>query len=95
MPRIQFVKNIPPITVESGANLMRELQAAGLPVASSCNGDGICGKCRMRVISGKENLSPQQDVELTVRDRLKIPPDQRISCQARVIGDIVIDASYW
>jgi len=95
MPSIRFAKSIPPISVETGANLMASLLAAGLPVASSCHGDGICGKCRVRVLEGAKNLSPEEAPEKLLRERLKIPSDQRVSCQARVLGDVTVDASYW
>lgn len=95
MPVIRFVKNYPEITVESGALLMPVLLAAGLPVASSCHGDGVCAKCRVVVIAGSENLSRVEGVEQMLRDRLKIPKDVRISCQTKVLGDVTIDTSYW
>lgn len=74
---------------------MDSLLAAGLPVASSCHGDGICAKCRIIIIEGFENLSPVNNLETLLRDRLKIQKQYRISCQTQVLGDIKIDASYW
>ncbi len=95
MPTIRFVKPYPEIQVSSGAQLMQELLKAGLPVASSCHGDGICGKCRIVVIEGSENLSQINALENLVRERLKVPREYRISCQTLVLGDITIDTSYW
>lgn len=95
MPKIKFAKPIPEFEVEPGALLMPSLLAAGLPVASSCNGDGVCAKCRIQVLEGHENLSPPNEIENGLRDRLKIPRTIRISCQTQVLGDIRIDASYW
>jgi ferredoxin, 2Fe-2S len=95
MPVIRFVKNIAPLEVESGAVLMDALLAAGLPVASSCHGDGVCAKCRVVVLEGAENLSGVGPVEQMLRDRLKIPKGVRISCQTKVVGDVLIDTSYW
>jgi 2Fe-2S ferredoxin len=95
MPVISFLKDRPPITVESGSGLMKALLAAGLPVASSCQGDGICAKCRIQIVEGAENLSPPNPREQILRDRLRIPREYRISCQTTVLGDIKIDASYW
>lgn len=95
MPAIRFVKKYPELQVESGSILMEELLKAGLPVASSCHGDGICGKCRIQIVSGAENLTRINPIETIVRDRLKIPQEYRVSCQTRVMGDILIDASYW
>ena len=74
---------------------MKALLAAGLPVASSCQGDGICAKCRIQIVEGAENLSPVNPREQILRDRLRIPREYRISCQTLVLGDIKIDASYW
>jgi 2Fe-2S ferredoxin len=95
MPVIRFTKNRPEITVESGAQLMKSLLEAGLPVASSCHGDGICGKCRIIIVEGAENLSKINPLEQMLRDRLRVPREYRISCQTLVLGDITIDASYW
>lgn len=95
MPLIRFVKAYPEIQVERGALLMPSLLQAGLPVASSCNGDGVCAKCRVNVVEGSENLSSPNIIEQGLRDRLKIPKEQRISCQTQVLGDIRIDTSYW
>lgn len=95
MPTIRFVKNLPEIQVEVGAPLMATLLAAGLPVASSCHGDGVCAKCRVQVVSGMENLSAIEPLERILKDRLKISTNQRISCQTRIHGDILIDTSYW
>ena len=95
MPVVRFVKNYPEITVEAGAPLMKTLLSAGIPVASSCHGDGVCAKCRIEIVAGAENLSRYSSVEQMLRDRLKIPKNQRISCQTLINGDILIDASYW
>jgi 2Fe-2S ferredoxin len=95
MPQIRFVKNLPPITVESGEILMQALLRAGLPVASSCHGDGICARCKILIVEGAENLSQINPAEQILRDRLRIAREVRISCQTRVLGDITVDASYW
>lgn len=95
MPVIRFVKNIPEIQVEAGAILMDALLAAGLPVASSCHGDGVCAKCRVEVLAGAENLSQIEPLEQTLIDRNRLPKTKRISCQARVLGDVTIDTAYW
>ncbi|NJL24074.1 MAG: (2Fe-2S)-binding protein [Calothrix sp. SM1_5_4] len=96
MPTIRFVKNLAEIHVEEGATLMTALLKAGLPVASSCHGDGVCAKCRIVILSGSENLSKVESGRTEFcRDRLRIPREVRISCQTRVLGDIVVDAGYW
>jgi 2Fe-2S ferredoxin len=95
MPTIHFRKNLPNLQVEVGANLMQSLLAAGLPVASSCNGDGVCSKCRITILQGHENISPIGALEQTLRDRNRIPREQRIACQSQVLGNITVDTNYW
>ncbi len=65
MPLISLSKKIAPsLKVAKGSNLMKSLLEAGLPVASSCDGDGVCAKCRIQIVEGAENLSSENDVEV-------------------------------
>lgn len=74
---------------------MSSLLDAGLPVASSCGGEGVCGKCKIRVVTGAQNLLPPNEVELYLREMHDIPLDSRVSCQTEVVDDIEVDAGYW
>jgi len=95
MPTIRFKKNKPPIEVPVGAVLMRSLLDAGLPVASSCNADGVCAKCGIRIVEGMENLSEPNATELFLKEKNGIRDGFRISCQTQVLGDVTVDAGYW
>lgn len=95
-PWIRFAKqNRPDFQVEKNANLMRSLHNLDIPVASSCRGEGICGNCRLFVVSGQENLTAPTENEKFLREKYPIKSNQRISCQAEVLGDVTVDASYW
>lgn len=74
---------------------MTALLDAGLPVASSCDGDGVCAKCKIMIVEGKENLTPENETERFLRETNNVPNDVRISCQTRILGDITVDATYW
>lgn len=95
MPTIRFLKKKPEVTVEAGANLMQALLDHQVPVASSCGGEGVCTKCLIKVIEGKENLSPPNETENDLREIHDFPKNERISCQTQVLGDITIDTTYW
>lgn len=96
MPVISFKKkNRSPIKVIPGANLMKSLLEAEIPVASSCNGDGVCGKCRLQVTEGHEYLSAPNETEIFLKEKYQLRADQRISCQTFVLDDVEIDAGYW
>jgi 2Fe-2S ferredoxin len=94
MAKISFKKR-DPIEVLEGTTLMRALLDADLPVASSCDGDGVCAKCKIRILNGAENLSRPNDTEEFLKESHDLPKDVRISCQTHVLGDITVDASYW
>lgn len=95
-PWIRFAKkNREDFQVDKNANLMRTLHDRDIAVASSCRGEGICGNCRLFIVEGQENLSPATESEKFLREKYPIKPNQRISCQVEVLGDVVIDASYW
>jgi 2Fe-2S ferredoxin len=96
MPVISFAKkHRPSIQVIPGANLMKALLEAEVPVASSCNGDGVCGKCRLQIVSGAQNLSKPNETEIFLAEKYQLKTHQRISCQTFVLDDVEIDAGYW
>lgn len=96
MPKISIAKNPgKSIEVERGTNLMKALLAAGVPVASSCRGDGACAKCRLRIVSGSQNLTKPHELEEFLIERYKLKSSERISCQCEVLGDVCVDATYW
>lgn len=72
---------------------MQVLLAAGIPVASSCHGDGVCAKCRLQITSGK--VSSPNETEKFLSERFQLKPETRISCQIQVLSDLTIDATYW
>jgi 2Fe-2S ferredoxin len=95
MPMIHFKKGRRSLEVPVGSNLMQALLREGIPVASSCRGDGVCAKCRIEILEGSQNLSRVSEQEARIKQRLDIPASERLSCQTEVLGDITIDATYW
>ncbi len=96
MPKKEITVTVPQknlnFEVRNGSNLMQALLKAGLPVASSCLGDGICGKCRV-AIKGKVNLA--NDLELQTLTKNNCDPDQRLACQVIVVDPIEVKTTYW
>lgn len=80
----------------SGASLMDVLLASGLPVASSCRGDGVCTKCRLTVRPLEPNsVNQPSEFEKGLLKKIGAGPDERISCQTNVRGLVEVDADYW
>ena len=92
MPKVIVPQKNMSLEVEVGSNLMNALLAAGLPVASSCHGDGVCSMCRVRV-SGA--LPAPVTHELDSLHRNKCEPDERLSCQVVVNSDLTVRTKYW
>jgi uncharacterized 2Fe-2S/4Fe-4S cluster protein (DUF4445 family) len=83
------------LRVEAGTRLLDAARRAGLPVASACGADGLCGRCGMRVLTGALHLSPEELGEAVAKRRNRIAPELRLACRAGVSGDVEVTAPYW
>ena len=83
------------IPIKDGGNLMQTLKSSGLPVASSCGGDGVCGKCRIKIERGMEKLNKETPLEARLKEKNNFITEERVSCLTRVFGDIEIKVDYW
>ena len=70
-------KSIPPDRDRTLLDLARD---SGIPLAATCGGKGICGKCRVVVTSSDGPLPPPSDREREVLGRL-IPKGYRLACE--------------
>ena len=68
---------------------------ADVPIANSCGSVGVCGRCCVRVVAGAENLSAPTMIELRVSAQRGFAADERLACQAVVMGDVEVTTSYW
>jgi ferredoxin len=68
---------------------------AGAPLGNSCGGVGVCGRCRVRLLAGAENLSALTVIETRVASRLGFDSEERLACQAVVMGDVEVTTGYW
>lgn len=70
--------------VAAGSTLLEACEANGVPMESACGGFACCNSCRVQVLDEGAGLSPLLDEE----DPFLDAPDQRLGCQARVIGPV-------
>jgi uncharacterized 2Fe-2S/4Fe-4S cluster protein (DUF4445 family) len=88
-------------TFEVGTPLLDAARSLGVYVESVCGGRGICGRCQISVSEGtfaKENLTSAADhlegateAETRYATLRNLPDDRRLSCQAKILGDLVVD----
>ena len=84
-----------------GSTVLDAARAAGVDIDSVCGGRGLCGRCQVvpgtgqfpkwGVTSTGDALSAPGPSELDYRGRRPLATGHRLSCQAAVRGDAVID----
>jgi uncharacterized 2Fe-2S/4Fe-4S cluster protein (DUF4445 family) len=84
-----------------GTPLLDAARTLGVYVESVCGGRGLCGRCQVEVAEGQfakhaitsraGHLGPAEDTEAPYRRRGILAPSRRLSCAARILGDLVID----
>ncbi|MBI5645562.1 MAG: (2Fe-2S)-binding protein [Ignavibacteriae bacterium] len=67
----------------------------GYPIASSCDGDGVCDKCRLRIVAGADNVTAPNDTERRFMRERSFDDGERMACQIRCTGDISVRTTYW
>ncbi len=83
------------VAVSRGTRVYDVAMALGLPLAQSCRGEGICGRCGIRVKRGAEHLSPEQAPERMRKRSNRVDADLRLACLSTVHGPVVVTTDYW
>jgi adenylate cyclase len=69
-----------------GLSILELSLANDVPHAHVCSARGRCGTCRVRVESGAASLSPRNETEQKTLARVAAGENDRLACQARVLG---------
>ena len=84
------------VPVEPGETLFDALRRGGIPVASSCRGGVVCGRCVLRVLEGAAGLSPAEEEEAKVLEREGAGAESRLACRTSLsAAGVVVTTSYW
>ncbi len=75
------------LEVEGGQTLLSALQAEKVLIPSACVGTGVCGYCKLTVLSGGGRVLPTQTSFLT---RQEIHSGVRLACQVKVRNDMAV-----
>lgn len=71
-----------------GTILLEAAAQAGLIIQTPCGGQGQCGKCRVKIVSG--SCEPTANCRAAI-GALEVEQGYRLACQARVQGDLVVE----
>ena len=77
------------VTISASQTLLDAAQAAGVELAAVCGGVGVCGKCRMRLMTGE--LSPSSALEQASLTEEQLAAGYRLACQCRPQSDVKVD----
>ena len=80
---------------KSDETLLDVARRAAVPLGNSCGGVGICSRCKVRIVAGADNLTPPTSVETRFAAARGFAEDERMACQAVVLGDCTVTTSYW
>ncbi|ELS32216.1 MULTISPECIES: 2Fe-2S iron-sulfur cluster-binding protein [Pseudanabaena] len=79
------------INVSAKDKLWRSLKHAKVELAATCQGQGICGTCALRVFDGASSLSPMENLEqATLKNVRRDIALYRLTCQTSVLEDGVV-----
>lgn len=78
------------LLLERGADLQDALFAHG--VEFPCGGRGLCKGCRVKVLQGSIEPSPEDRRKLSAAD---LADGWRLACRARVAEDLTLDLAQW
>ena len=70
-------------SVPRGTTILEASRLAGIPHVSVCGGKGRCTTCRVKVVSGIEDVSEPNAHEARVIERLGLDADVRLACQLK------------
>jgi ferredoxin len=95
MPTVSFLPSHRSVTLAPGGTLHDAARQAGLPIASACGADGLCARCGVEVVAGREHLPPESEDEARAKRRNRIEPNLRLGCRVAPTGNVVITTPYW
>lgn len=75
-----------PFPIRGDQTLLEACEDAGVPMDSACGGFACCNACRVTVLEGLAHVGPALPEEIPFLDA----PDQRLGCQVRASGDLVV-----
>ncbi|HEY3397143.1 MAG TPA: ASKHA domain-containing protein [Armatimonadota bacterium] len=85
---VTFMPGGEQVVVEAGITISEAAAIAALPLALPCGGKGNCGNCRVIVQDGL--LDEPTPAEIRLLTAAQRGQGVRLACQARVLGDAII-----
>ena len=101
MPTLVFTPSGKRGEFDPGTKVLDAARELGVDIDSLCGGNGLCGRCKVApgdgefakhgLTSSLSHLSQEGKMEARYREKRKMDAALRLSCQATIEGDLVID----
>ena len=89
MPKVTFMPAGQSFEVAAGTTILVSAIQNGLQLRHDCT-EAICGTDRVKIVSGKEQLSEKDENEELTLEMMNAGPDDRLACVARIVGDVTV-----
>ncbi|MFN7684868.1 MAG: 2Fe-2S iron-sulfur cluster-binding protein [Oligoflexia bacterium] len=87
--KVTFLPDQQTVEAKVGESLLEIALQHDIPLHHACGGYCACTTCQVVVKQGAENLAPIEEEE---QERLDcVGQGSRLGCQARVMGDVVVE----
>lgn len=93
MAPIRFVPWNRTIQAQVGWTVLDAARAAGVPLGAACDGDGICGACAVRVVSGE--ASKEGPLERRTKAANGVRGALRLACLLPTRRALTVTTDYW
>jgi len=75
--------------VQEGNNLLQAAEKAGVLINASCAGAGICGNCKVRVISGNPGLPGKGEMDFL--SKWEVEEGYRLACMVQPEENMIVE----
>jgi uncharacterized 2Fe-2S/4Fe-4S cluster protein (DUF4445 family) len=80
------------LVIKPNENLLQALISAGIFITAPCGGNGLCGKCKIKLLPfGSIQLPPYHQNEMTNLTEKQRLSGYRLACQIRVDRDLCVE----
>jgi uncharacterized 2Fe-2S/4Fe-4S cluster protein (DUF4445 family) len=85
--RITFLPDETSVEVEPGTTIMEAADKAAIHINSLCGGEGVCGRCKVKVTNGKI-LADKHSISMLSKE--EITEGYVLACQTRIDSDMEV-----
>jgi uncharacterized 2Fe-2S/4Fe-4S cluster protein (DUF4445 family) len=85
--RITFLPDEKSVEVEAGITLIEAAEKAGIHINSLCGGEGVCGRCRVKLNNGKVRADKHS---ISLLSKEEITEGYVLACQTQVDTDMEV-----